>query len=115
MIEEQYDILLELQEIDINFDEEERKKRNLPSKIKGVTREILELKGSLKNKNEDYKNLQIKLKRKEMDLSDEFMLKRYECEPASVARLSLSRRASELHPGRCSDGAKPACGEPMDH
>lgn len=70
MIEEQYDILLELQEIDINIDEEERKKRSLPSKIKGVTREIQGLKGSLKNKNEDYKNLQLKLKRKELDLTE---------------------------------------------
>ena len=70
MIEEQYDILLELQKTDIGIDEEEREKRSLPSKIEGISKEILGLKGSLKNKNEDYKNLQLKLKRKELDLTE---------------------------------------------
>ena len=69
-MEEQYDILLELQEIDVNIDEEERKKRSLPLMIEGITKEIQGLKGSLKNKNENYKNLQIKLKRKELDLAE---------------------------------------------
>ena len=70
MIEEQYDILLELQKIDIAIDEEERKKRSLPLKIEGITKEIQGLKNSLKNKNEDYKNLQLNLKRKELDLAE---------------------------------------------
>jgi predicted nucleic acid-binding Zn-ribbon protein len=38
--------------------------------IEGVTKEIQRLKNSLKNKNEDYKNLQIKLKRIELDLTE---------------------------------------------
>ncbi len=70
MIEEQYNILLELQKIDIAIDEEERKKRSLPLKIEGITKEIQGLKNSLKNKNEDYKNLQLNLKRKELDLAE---------------------------------------------
>jgi len=70
LIEEQYDILLELQKIDIDIDEEEKKKRSLPSKIEGITKEIQGLKNSLKNKNENYKNLQIKLKRIELDLTE---------------------------------------------
>lgn len=67
---EQCDILLELQKIDIDIDEEERKKRSLPSKIEGISKEIRGLKGSLKNKNEGYKSLQLKLKRKELDLTE---------------------------------------------
>ena len=70
MIEERYGRLLELQEIDIDIDEEEKKKRNLPLTIEGITKEILELKDSLKNRNENYKNLQIKLKRIELDLTE---------------------------------------------
>ena len=70
MIEEQYDILLELQKIDIDTDKEEKKKRNLPLMIEGVTKEIQRLKNSLKNRNEDYKNLQIKLKRIELNLTE---------------------------------------------
>ncbi len=70
MIEEQYDILIKLQKIDIDIDKEEKKKRSLPLIIEGITKEIQGLKGSLKNKNEDYKNLQIKLKRKELDLAE---------------------------------------------
>ncbi len=70
MIEEQYDMLLELQKIDIDIDEEEKKKRNLPLMIEGITKKIQGLKDSLKNKNENYKNLQIKLKRKELDLAE---------------------------------------------
>ena len=70
MIEEQYDILIELQKIDIDIDKEEKKKRSLPLMIEEITKEIQGLKGSLKNKNEDYKNLQIKLKRKELDLAE---------------------------------------------
>ena len=70
MIEEQYDLLLELQKIDIAIDEEERKKRSLPLKIEGITKEIQGLKNSLKNKNEDYKKLQLTLKRKELDLTE---------------------------------------------
>ncbi len=70
MIEEQYDILIELQKIDIDIDKEEKKKRSLPLMIEGVTKEIQELKDSLKNKNENHKNLQIKLKRKELDLAE---------------------------------------------
>jgi len=70
LIEEQYDILIELQKIDIDIDKEEKKKRSLPLMIEGITKEIQGLKGSLKNKNEDYKNLQIKLKRKELDLAE---------------------------------------------
>ena len=70
MIEEQYDMLLELQKIDIDIDEEEKKKRNLPLMIEGITKKILVLKDSLKNKNENYKNLQVKLKRIELDLTE---------------------------------------------
>jgi predicted nucleic acid-binding Zn-ribbon protein len=70
LIEEQYDMLLELQKIDIDIDEEEKKKRNLPLMIEGITKKILVLKDSLKNKNENYKNLQVKLKRIELDLTE---------------------------------------------
>ena len=70
MIEEQYDILIELQKIDIDIDEEEKKKRNLPLMIEGITKEIQGLKDSLNNKNKNYKNLQIKLKRIELDLTE---------------------------------------------
>ena len=70
MIEEQYEMLLELQKIDIDIDEEEKKKRNLPLMIEGITKKILVLKDSLKNKNENYKNLQVKLKRIELDLTE---------------------------------------------
>ncbi len=68
MIEEQYDMLLELQKVDIDIDEEEKKKRNLPLMIEGIAKEIQGLKDSLKYKKENYKNLQIKLKRIELDL-----------------------------------------------
>lgn len=70
MIEERYGRLLELQKIDIDIDEEEKKKRNLPLTIEGINKEIQGLKDSLKNKNENYKNLQIKLKRIELDLTE---------------------------------------------
>jgi predicted nucleic acid-binding Zn-ribbon protein len=70
LIEEQYDMLLELQKIDIDIDEEEKKKRNLPLMIEGITKKIQGLKDSLKNKNENYKNLQVKLKRIELDLTE---------------------------------------------
>lgn len=69
-MEEQYDILLELQKTDIDVDEEEKKKRSLPLMIEGITKKIQGLKDSLKNKNENYKNLQVKLKRKELDLAE---------------------------------------------
>jgi predicted nucleic acid-binding Zn-ribbon protein len=68
LIEEQYDMLLELQKVDIDIDEEEKKKRNLPLMIEGIAKEIQGLKDSLKYKKENYKNLQIKLKRIELDL-----------------------------------------------
>ena len=70
MIEEEYAILLELQKFDIDIDEEEKRKRSLPLMIEGVAKEIQGLKDSLKNKNVNYKNLQIKLKRKELDLAE---------------------------------------------
>jgi len=70
LIEEQYDMLLELQKIDIDIDEEEKKKRNLPLMIEGITKKILMLKDSSKNKNENYKNLQVKLKRIELNLTE---------------------------------------------
>ena len=70
MIEEQYDMLLELQKIDIAIDEEEKKKRSLPLMIEGITKKIQGLKDSLKNKNKNYKNLQVKLKRIELDLTE---------------------------------------------
>jgi len=70
LIEEGYAILLELQKFDIDIDEEEKKKRSLPLMIKGVAKEIEGLKDSLKNKNTNYKNLQIKLKRKELALAE---------------------------------------------
>ena len=63
-------MLLELQKIDIDIDEEEKKKRDLPLTIEGITKKIQGLKDSLKNKNENYKNLQIKLKRIELDLAE---------------------------------------------
>ena len=63
-------MLLELQKIDIDIDEEEKLKRNLPLTIEGITKKILALKDSLKNKNENYKNLQVKLKRIELDLTE---------------------------------------------
>ena len=71
MIEEQYDILIELQKIDIDIDEEKKKKRSLPLTIEGITKKIQGLKDNLKKKNENYKNLQIKLKRKELDLAEQ--------------------------------------------
>ncbi len=70
LIEEQYDILLELQKIDIDIDKEEKKKRDLPLLIERVTKEIQGLKNSFKNKNEDYKNSQIRLKRIELNLAE---------------------------------------------
>jgi len=70
LIEEKYDILIELQKIDIDIDEEEKKKRSLPLMIEGITKEIQGSKDSLKNKNENYKNFQIKLKRIELDLTE---------------------------------------------
>jgi len=70
LIEEQYDMLLELQKIDNIIYEEEKKKRSLPLMIEEIINKIQELKNSLKNKNENYKNLQIKLKRKELDLAE---------------------------------------------
>ena len=70
MTEEQYDMLLELQKIDIDIDEEEKKKRNLPLMIEGITKKILMLKDSSKNKNENYKKLQVKLKRIELNLTE---------------------------------------------
>ena len=70
MIEEQYDMLLALQKIDNIIYEEEKKKRSLPLMIEEIINKIQELKNSLKNKNENYKNLQIKLKRKELDLAE---------------------------------------------
>ena len=70
MIEEEYAILLELQKFDIDIDEEEKKKRSLPLMTEGIAKVIQGLKDSLKNKNENYKNLQIKLKRKELDLAE---------------------------------------------
>ena len=70
MIEEQYDILLELQKIDIDIDKEEKKKRDLPLIVERVSKEIQGLKNSFKNKKEDYKNLQIKLKKIELDLTE---------------------------------------------
>ncbi len=70
MIEEQYDMLLELQKIDIAINEEERKKKSMPLEIEEVTKEIQGLKKSIKNKSEDGKNLQLNLKRKELDLAE---------------------------------------------
>ena len=70
MIEEEYTSLLELQKFDIDIDEEEKKKRSLPLLIEGIAKEIEGLEDSLKNKNVNYKNLQIKLKRKELDLAE---------------------------------------------
>jgi len=70
LIEEEYTILLELQKFDIDIDEEEKKKRSLPFIIEVIRKEIEELKDSLKNKNVIYKNLQINLKRKELDLAE---------------------------------------------
>lgn len=70
MIEEGYTVLLKLQKFDLDLDEEEKKKRNLPLMIEGITNEIEELKDSLKSKNVNYKDLQIKLKRKELDLAE---------------------------------------------
>ena len=67
---EQFDILLELQTIDNDIDEEEKKKRDLPSKVERINEEIQELKNNLTNKHKGYKELQIKLNRKELDLSD---------------------------------------------
>jgi len=70
LIEEEYAVLLELQKIDIDIDEEEKKKRNLPLMIEGIVKETQGLKDSLKNKNENCKNLQIKIRRKELDLAE---------------------------------------------
>ena len=67
---EQYVKLLELQKIDINIYEEEKKKKSLPLILEEIINKIQELKDSLKNKNENYKNLQVKLKRKELDLAE---------------------------------------------
>ena len=54
MIEEQYDILLELQKIDIEIDEEEKKKKSLPLMLEGITKKIQGLKDNLKKKNIKY-------------------------------------------------------------
>ena len=67
---EQFDFLLELQQIDINIDEEEKKKKYLPVKVEGITKEIEELQSNQKNERAHYKELQIKLKKRELDLSD---------------------------------------------
>jgi len=89
LIEEQYDMLLELQKIDIDIDEEEKKNRSLPLIIEGITKEIQGLKDSLKNKNENYKNLQIKLKRIELDLTEKSN--------------KINRHQEDLYGGKISD------------
>jgi len=88
-MEEQYDILLELQKIDIDIDEEEKNKRSLPLMIEGITKKIQGLKDSLKNKNENYKSLQIKLKRKELDLAEKSN--------------KISKHQEDLYGGKISD------------
>lgn len=70
MAEEKYDMLLELQKIDNIIYEEEKKKKSLPLMVEEIINKIQELKNSLKDKNENYKNWQIKLKRKELDLTE---------------------------------------------
>jgi len=67
---EQFDFLLELQQIDTNIDEEEKKKKYLPVKVEGITKEIEELQSNQKNERAHYKELQNKLKKRELDLSD---------------------------------------------
>jgi len=67
---EKFDILLELQQIDINIDEEEKKKKFLPLKVEGIAREMEELQNNQRNGRAHYKELQIKLKKRELDLSD---------------------------------------------
>ena len=67
---DKFDILLELQKIDNDIDEEEKKKRDLPSKVEIINKEIQELKNDLTNRHKGYKELQIKLNRKELDLAD---------------------------------------------
>ena len=86
---EQFDILLELQKIDNDIDEEEKKKRDLPSKVERIAKEIQELKNNLTNKHKDYKELQIRLKRKELDLSDESN--------------RIKRRQEDLYGGKITD------------
>ena len=82
-------MLLELQKIDIDIDEEEKKNRSLPLIIEGITKEIQGLKDSLKNKNENYKNLQIKLKRIELDLTEKSN--------------KINRHQEDLYGGKISD------------
>ena len=82
-------MLLELQKIDIDIDEEEKKNRSLPLIIEGITKEIQGWKDSLKNKNENYKNLQIKLKRIELDLTEKSN--------------KINRHQEDLYGGKISD------------
>ena len=63
-------MLLELQRIDNDIDEEEKKKRKLPSKLNKITMEIQELQNNLITTKNTYKELKIMLNRKELDLSD---------------------------------------------
>jgi len=86
---EEYAILLELQKYDIDIDEEEKKKKNLPFLIEGVVKEIEEMKDRLNNRNINYKNLQIKLKRKELDLVEKSN--------------KISKHQEDLYGGKISD------------
>ena len=63
-------MLLELQRIDNDIEEEEKKKRKLPSKLNKITMEIQELQNNLIITKNTYKELKIMLNRKELDLSD---------------------------------------------
>lgn len=63
-------MLLELQRIDNDVDEEEKKKRELPLKLNKFAVEIQELQNNLVAAKKAYKELQIRLNRKELDLTD---------------------------------------------
>ncbi|HBY57658.1 MAG TPA: hypothetical protein DEG96_07360 [Candidatus Atribacteria bacterium] len=69
-MKKQLEILLELQRIDNDIDEEEKKKRELPLKLNKIAGEIQELQNNLVAAKKAYKELQINLNRKELDLSD---------------------------------------------
>jgi len=67
---EQIDIFLELQEIDNTIDILVNKTKNMPLKMNRINKEILEMKKQLNIKNENYKSLQVKMKRVELDLRE---------------------------------------------
>ena len=67
---EQIDNFLELQQIDNDLDEAEKKKKNLPLKIVKFKKMIEGITNRVKIKSDEYKKLQVKTKRIELDLKE---------------------------------------------